>query len=105
MSTEKTRIELQALKDSLIRSNGVGGLTRASEVRTLAGSLIVSLSNILDDKDQSGGYLGIFPTGLVDVSFIKKLVPTGQFLKDNGYEHENDLHDVYIVEDVVEPLV
>lgn len=39
--------------------------------------------NRLSDLNINGGYLGI-ASGRVDISFINKAVPTGQFLKDDG---------------------
>ena len=65
-----TRAQLQALKDSLIRSGGVGGKTTAEDLRTFQTAIIDSLLNILDDANLSEGYLAIDSNGRVDVSKI-----------------------------------
>lgn len=70
MSTQSTRAQLQTLKDSLIRSNAVGGLTRGSDVRTMMDALIASLSNILDDKDQVDGYAGLDDNGKLSADLL-----------------------------------
>lgn len=79
-----TRAALQALSDLKIKSNGVGGKTRAADIRAVNNALIASLVSILDDMGANGGYLGIDLNGIVDITKIKKLISTGQFLKDDG---------------------
>jgi len=80
--SKDTRAELQALKDSLIISGTKQ--TTAANLRAVFDVLIQSLSNILDDKDQPNGYLGIESDGTANVSLIKSATPSGKFLRDNG---------------------
>lgn len=61
-----------------------GRRTKASGVRETLALIAESYLNKEDDADVAGGYLKISDTEAVDVSFIKKTVPTGQFLKDDG---------------------
>lgn len=65
-----TRTQLEALKDSLIRSGGVGGKTTAEDLRTFQTAIIDSLLNILDDANLSEGYMAIDSNGRVDVTKI-----------------------------------
>ena len=61
-----------------------GRRTKASGVRETLALIAESYLNKEDDADVAGGYLKISDTEVVDVSFIKKAIPTGQFLKDDG---------------------
>lgn len=61
-----------------------GRRTKASGVRETFALIAESYLNKEDDADVAGGYLKISDTEIVDVSFIKKASPTGQFLKDDG---------------------
>lgn len=81
--SQKTRAQLEALRDSLIRSNGVNGKTRASDVRTFETAIIESLLNILDDADENGGFLQV-NSGRVDVGKINSAAPAGKYLRDEG---------------------
>lgn len=65
-----TRAQLETLKESLIRSGGVGGKTTAEDLRTFQTAVIDSLLNILDDQDENDGYLAIDTSGRVDVTKI-----------------------------------
>lgn len=65
-----TRAQLETLKDSLIRSGGVGGKTTAEDLRTFQTAIIDSLLNILDDADLSEGYMAIDSNGRVDITKI-----------------------------------
>lgn len=61
-----------------------GRRTKASGVRETLALIAESYLNKEDDANVAGGYLKISDTEIVDVSFIKKASPTGQFLKDDG---------------------
>lgn len=67
---QSTRIQLEALRDSLIRSGGVGGKITAENIREFETAIIDSLLNILDDANLSEGYLSIDADGRVDVTKI-----------------------------------
>lgn len=80
--SQKTRAQLEALKESLILTGG--RRTTAANVREMFASVIESLSNILDDKDQPEGFLGIDSDGNANVSLIKAETPAGKYLRDDG---------------------
>lgn len=77
-----TRAQLIADMNNLILTGG--RRTTASNVRSLGQDFIDSMVNRLDDADVNDGYLKINSSGIVNIGFIKKASPTGQFLKDDG---------------------
>lgn len=82
---QSTRAQLEALRDSLIRSGGSGGKTTAEDVRDMFTALIDSLINILDDKDTADGYAGLDSNGHIDVSVINEGASDGQhFVRNDG---------------------
>jgi hypothetical protein len=82
MANEKTRAQLKVLKDSKILSGG--NQTTAKNLREVFDSVIDSVSNILDDADQAGGFLALDSNGLVDVTKVAAQAPVGKFLRDDG---------------------
>lgn len=80
--SQQTRAQLKALKNNKVLSGG--NQTTAQNLRDMFDGIIDSLVDILDDVNQNGGYLGIDLTGIVDITKIKSLSPTGSFLKDDG---------------------
>lgn len=70
---QSTRAQLEALRDSLIRSGGVGGKTSAEDLRTFQTAIIDSLLNILDDANLSEGYMAIDSNGRVDATKINSI--------------------------------
>lgn len=83
----QTRAQLVSLLNSKVLSGG--RQTTAQNIRDFENAIIESLINHLDDVDQNNGYLGIDNTGKVNISFIKKTTPTGQFLRDDGTWQDN----------------
>jgi hypothetical protein len=82
---QSTRVQLEALRDSLIRSGGSGGKTTAEDVRDMVTALIDSLINILDDKDVPDGYAGLDANGHIDVAVINQNASAGQnFARNDG---------------------
>jgi hypothetical protein len=78
----KTRAELiTSLNDNVLTG---GRRTTALKLRDFENAVIESMVNKVDDLNVINGYLGISAEGIVDISFIKKTTPTGQFLKDDG---------------------
>lgn len=62
----------------------VGRLIKGNTVRDRMLNMLDSTLNKTDDADNAGGYLSIDNTGIANISLIKKLTPTGQFLSDDG---------------------
>ena len=58
--------------------------TTAQNIRDFENNVIDSFVNSTDDADVANGYMKISASGIVNVSFIKKTAPTGQFLRDDG---------------------
>lgn len=82
---QSTRAQLEALRDSLIRSGGSGGKTTAEDVRDMVTALIDSLINILDDKDVPDGYVGLDSNGYIDVAVINENGAPGEhFVRNDG---------------------
>ncbi len=87
----------------------VGNTIYTNTIRAIKGNtsrdryfdIIDSSLNTLDDLNVINGYLGIDAGGIVDVSFIKKMTPTGQFLKDDG-TWETVSTDTPFLQDVVD---
>lgn len=77
-----TRSQISTLITEKILTGG--RRTTASNAREVYVALNESCINKTDDANVNNGYLAIDNTGKVDVSFIKKTTPTGQFLKDDG---------------------
>lgn len=77
-----TRAQLIADMNAKIISGGRS--TSAANLRSFETDMINSSVNKTDDANVANGYLAIDNTGIVDITFIKKATPTGQFLKDNG---------------------
>lgn len=77
-----TRAEVELLISEKILSGG--RRTTAENARIVYLEINESSVNKIDDANVVGGYLAISPEGLIDISFIKKETPTGQFLKDDG---------------------
>lgn len=80
--SQDTRAQLVTLLNSKVLTGG--NQTTAQNLRDVYNGIITSMINILDDKDQNSGYLGINSSGYVDVTKIKKGTPTGEFLRDDG---------------------
>ncbi len=80
--SQLTRPALVALLNSKVLSGG--NQTTAKNLRDTFNAIIESMIDIIDDKDAIGGYLGINANGIVDITKIKKVVATGQFLRDDG---------------------
>ncbi len=78
----QTRAQLTTLLNSKVLSGG--NRTTAQNIRDFENAIIESLINHIDDVDQNNGYLGIDSFGKVNIAFIKKTTPTGQFLRDDG---------------------
>lgn len=76
-----SRAQLVVLLDSNVKSGNSD--TTAAGLRTYENEIIISCLNKNDDLNQNGGYLGI-ASGRVDITFINKAVPSGQFLRDDG---------------------
>lgn len=77
-----TRAQLVALLNAKVLSGG--RRTTAQYLRDYENAVVQSVINIIDDKDQNGGYLGIDSNGRVDISFITAVTPVGDFLRDDG---------------------
>ena len=80
--SQETRAQLVTLLNSKVLTGG--NQTTAQNLRDVYNGIITSMINIIDDKDQNNGYLGISAVGIVDVTKIKKTTPTGEFLRDDG---------------------
>lgn len=78
----QTRAQLITLMNSKILSGG--NQTTAKMLRDFNTDLIQAVVNLIDDKDQNGGYLGINSVGIADASKIKSATPVGNFLRDDG---------------------
>lgn len=82
---QSTRAQLETLSQQYIKSNVPSNArTTGAGLRTVITGLITSMLNFMDDKDANDGYLGINSVGIVDITKIKKVVPSGQYLKDDG---------------------
>ncbi len=77
-----TRAQLVALLNNKVLSGG--RRTTAQYLRDYENAVIQSVINIIDDKDQNDGYLGIDSNGRVDISKITAVTPVGDFLRDDG---------------------
>jgi hypothetical protein len=81
--TQFNRSDLNTDISSKIYTN-VGRLIKGNTVRDRLLNFAASTLNIIDDANAADGYMAIDSDGIVDISFIKKLSPTGQFLRDDG---------------------
>lgn len=77
-----TRAALITLMNSKIISGSRS--TTAQNVRDFETDMINSAVNKTDDADVASGYMKISSLGRVNISFINKATPTGQFLRDDG---------------------
>jgi hypothetical protein len=77
-----TRSQISTLITEKILTGG--RRTTASNAREVYVALNESCINKTDDANVINGYLAIDSSGKVNISFIKKTTPTGQFLKDDG---------------------
>ncbi len=80
--SQQTRAQLKALKNNKVLSGG--NQTTAQNLRDMFDGIIDSMVDILDDKDQNGGYLGIDTLGHVNISKVSSASPVGFFLRDDG---------------------
>lgn len=77
-----------------------GRRTTAANVRILLNDFLTSFYNKADDTNVNDGVLGIDTLGKVDVSFIKKDTPTGQYLKDDGTWETIDVSTGFKTDDI-----
>lgn len=91
-----TRTELEALLALKIKSGNSD--TTAEDLRDFETEIIDSTVNKEDDANAVDGFLQIDSDSKVDVSFIKKATPTGQYLKDDG-TWDSAVTSVYSVAD------
>lgn len=82
--SQKTRYQLEVLRDSLIRSGGENGKTTAENIRDFQSAISESLSNILDDANANEGFVQIDSSGRIDPTFLNVATPLGAFLRDDG---------------------
>jgi hypothetical protein len=81
--SQKDKSQLLSDINTSIISNGNRYIT-ANILRPLLSDFNDSYLNIQTHRNQPNGYLSIDNNGKVDISFIRKDVPTGQFLRDDG---------------------
>jgi hypothetical protein len=79
-----TREELLDYLETYVKSNSSPSLTRGSDIRAFMELIIAAVVNILDDKDQVNGYLGLDDSGFANIEKITRTTPDGSFLKDDG---------------------
>ncbi len=73
------------ISDLIVEKILTGGRrTTASNAREVYVALNESCINKTDDSNVANGYLAIDADGRINISFIKKETPTGQFLRDDG---------------------
>lgn len=68
--TAKSRTAIAAEIITNVKSNGVPSITRAINVRDLLNDVNDSVLNILTDKNNADGYLGLDSSGIPDLSMV-----------------------------------
>lgn len=77
-----SRSQLVTLLTQKVLSSG--RRTTAQFVRDIINALIISVPNIPDDANAINGYMALDANGLVDITKLAVITPSGAYLRDDG---------------------